>query len=75
MPMIPTTPGHPGTWRRFTAAYARFLSHLLVVSVAILVIPVSLQIFSRFTALLPHYIWTEEMARFLFAAVGHAPEP
>jgi TRAP-type transport system small permease protein len=30
------------------------------------VIPVSLQIFSRFTALIPSYIWTEEMARFLF---------
>ena len=32
----------------------------------ILVIPVSLQIFSRYTALIPSYIWTEEMARFLF---------
>ena len=29
-------------------------------------IPVSLQIFSRYTALIPSYIWTEEMARFLF---------
>jgi TRAP-type C4-dicarboxylate transport system permease small subunit len=53
-------------WRKMTAWYSAFLSLLLVVSVAILVIPVSLQIFSRFTALLPHYIWTEEMARFLF---------
>jgi TRAP-type C4-dicarboxylate transport system permease small subunit len=34
--------------------------------VAILVIPVSLQIFSRYTAFIPSYIWTEEMARFLF---------
>ena len=33
---------------------------------AILVIPVTLQIFSRYTALIPSYIWTEEMARFLF---------
>ena len=33
---------------------------------AILIIPVSLQIFSRYTALIPTYIWTEEMARFLF---------
>jgi TRAP-type C4-dicarboxylate transport system permease small subunit len=30
------------------------------------VIPVSLQIFSRYTELSPSYIWTEEMARFLF---------
>jgi TRAP-type C4-dicarboxylate transport system permease small subunit len=53
-------------WRKFTAVYAALLSWLLVLSVAILVIPVSLQIFSRYTALIPSYIWTEEMARFLF---------
>jgi TRAP-type C4-dicarboxylate transport system permease small subunit len=35
-------------------------------SVAILVIPVTLQIISRYTDLIPAYIWTEEMARFLF---------
>jgi TRAP-type C4-dicarboxylate transport system permease small subunit len=53
-------------WRRFTAWYGQALSWLLVVSVAILIIPVSLQIFSRYTELIPSYIWTEEMARFLF---------
>jgi TRAP-type C4-dicarboxylate transport system permease small subunit len=53
-------------WRKFTAAYNWLLSWLLVISVAILIIPVSLQIFSRYTALIPSYIWTEEMARFLF---------
>ena len=53
-------------WRRLTAWYGAFLSWLLVISVAVLVVPVTLQIFSRFTALIPHYIWTEEMARFLF---------
>ena len=53
-------------WRRFTQAYATLLSWLLAFSIAILVIPVSLQIFSRYTALIPSYIWTEEMARFLF---------
>jgi TRAP-type transport system small permease protein len=56
----------PSLWRQFTAFYAALLSWLLVFSVAILVIPVSLQIFSRYTALIPSYIWTEEMARFLF---------
>lgn len=56
----------PSAWRRFTAAYARLLTVLLGLSVAILVFPVTLQIFSRFTSLLPHYIWTEEMARLLF---------
>lgn len=56
----------PGAWRRFTAAYAMLLDWLLGLSVAILVMPVALQIFARFTDLLPHYIWTEEMARLLF---------
>lgn len=59
-------PSQRSLWRRFTAAYAALLSWLLAISVAVLVIPVSLQIFSRFTAIIPHYIWTEEMARFLF---------
>jgi TRAP-type transport system small permease protein len=53
-------------WRSFTQAYATLLSWLLALSIAILVIPVSLQIFSRYTSLIPSYIWTEEMARFLF---------
>ena len=52
--------------KRITAAYSRLLSWLLATAVAILIIPVSLQIFSRYTALIPSYIWTEEMARFFF---------
>jgi len=52
--------------RVFTLWYARVLSWLLAFSVAVLIIPVSLQIFSRYTQLIPSYIWTEEMARFLF---------
>jgi len=64
--MTSATPPVPGAWRRFTAAYATLLNGLLGLSVAILVFPVTLQIFSRFTDLLPHYIWTEEMARLLF---------
>ena len=56
----------PSLWRRFTAAYAALLSWLLVFTIAVLIIPVSIQIFSRYTALIPSYIWTEEMARFMF---------
>ncbi|HZM37262.1 MAG TPA: TRAP transporter small permease [Burkholderiales bacterium] len=52
--------------RKITRWYSRLLSWLLVATVAILVVPVSLQIFSRYTALIPSYIWTEEMARFCF---------
>lgn len=54
-----------GLVRRAADAYARLLSTLLAISVLILVFPVTLQVVSRQTALLPHYIWTEEMARFL----------
>jgi TRAP-type C4-dicarboxylate transport system permease small subunit len=53
-------------FRTITFWYARLLSWLLAASVAILIVPVSLQIFSRYTALIPAYIWTEEMARFFF---------
>jgi TRAP-type C4-dicarboxylate transport system permease small subunit len=56
----------PGVWRQLTSIYAALLSWVVVISVAILVVPVSLQIFSRYTAIIPSYIWTEEMARFLF---------
>jgi TRAP-type C4-dicarboxylate transport system permease small subunit len=59
-------PGAPSLWRRLTDWYGWLLSQLLVISIAILVVPVSLQIFSRYTELIPSYIWTEEMARFLF---------
>ena len=47
-------------------AYSRLLTWLMVATVAVLVFPVSLQVFSRYTALIPAWIWTEEMARFLF---------
>lgn len=50
----------------FSLYYGQLLNVLLALSVLILVFPVALQIFSRFTSLIPHYIWTEEMARFLF---------
>jgi TRAP-type C4-dicarboxylate transport system permease small subunit len=53
-------------YKTFTRWYAQLLSWVLVVSVAILIIPVSMQIFSRTIPLIPAYIWTEEMARFLF---------
>lgn len=53
-------------YRKFTAAYAKLLSWVLAASVAILIVPVSMQIFSRTIPLIPSYIWTEEMARLMF---------
>jgi len=54
------------SWRRFTAFYARLLEFLLACCVGVLIIPVTLQVLARYTPLVPNYIWTEEMARFLF---------
>jgi TRAP-type C4-dicarboxylate transport system permease small subunit len=46
--------------------YHRILVWLLAATVGILILPVTLQTFSRYTELLPSYIWTEEASRFLF---------
>jgi TRAP-type C4-dicarboxylate transport system permease small subunit len=47
----------------------RLLHFLLITTVLLLIIPVSLQIFSRFTELIPRYMWTEEMSRLFFFLV------
>ena len=44
----------------------RALQVLVTVLLMALVVPVVLQILSRFTELIPRYIWTEEVARFCF---------
>ncbi len=38
----------------------------MAATVAILIVPVTLQVVSRYTALIPAWIWTEELSRFLF---------
>jgi len=45
--------------------YYRLLKLLLGGLMAVLIIPVTMQIVSRFT-IVPRYIWTEEIARFCF---------
>src|SRR5262249_536563 len=52
--------------RKFIDAYYRLLCALLGASVAVLVVPVTIQMISRLTGLIPAWIWTEELARFLF---------
>ena len=52
--------------KQLLASYTRLLNGLLVACVAILIVPVTLQVVSRFTGLIPSYIWTEELSRFLF---------
>jgi TRAP-type C4-dicarboxylate transport system permease small subunit len=52
--------------RKIIDGYYNLLTVLLGLSVGLLIVPVTLQMISRFTALIPAWIWTEEMARFLF---------
>ena len=52
--------------RRLIDLYDRFLKVLLTALMALLLVPVTLQILSRYTGLIPRYIWTEELARFCF---------
>ena len=47
--------------RKIISWYSRLLRWLLALAVGILIFPVSLQIFSRYTELIPSYIWTEEI--------------
>jgi TRAP-type transport system small permease protein len=51
---------------RLIGAYHRALGWLLAATVGILILPVTLQTFSRYTELIPSYLWTEEASRFLF---------
>lgn len=49
--------------------YYRFLKLMLTLLITVLIVPVAMQILSRYTGLIPRYIWTEEIARFCFVWV------
>jgi TRAP-type C4-dicarboxylate transport system permease small subunit len=46
--------------------YYQILKIVLTVLMGLIIVPVSLQILSRYTGVIPRYIWTEEVARFCF---------
>ena len=50
----------------FLERYSRLLKAVLTLLMALMIVPVSLQILSRHTGIIPRYIWTEEVARFCF---------
>jgi len=52
--------------KRILDGCQRLLTWLMAGAVGILIIPVTLQVVSRYTALIPAWIWTEELSRFLF---------
>jgi TRAP-type transport system small permease protein len=51
---------------RLLDAYLRLLRWLVTALLGVMIVPVTLQIVSRYTGLIPRYIWTEEAARFCF---------
>jgi len=52
--------------KKLLDGYAAVLGWLLVGTVAVLLVPVTMQVISRYTQLIPSYIWTEELSRFVF---------
>jgi TRAP-type transport system small permease protein len=55
---------HGKPMRKFIDWLYRGLQGLLTFLIAILIVPVTMQIVARYTDMIPNYIWTEEMARF-----------
>ena len=47
-------------------SYYRMLKILLTLLMLLMIVPVLLQILSRYSGIFPRYIWTEEVARFCF---------
>jgi len=56
----------PSIIGRIIDGYYRFLRFLATCLMGAIIVPVTLQIFSRYIGLIPRYIWTEELARFCF---------
>lgn len=46
--------------------YYRLLQVVLTLLMGLLIVPVTMQILSRYTGIIPRFIWTEEIARFCF---------
>ncbi len=52
--------------KQLLAKLDELMAALLIFAILLLLVPVSLQIFSRYTDIIPRYMWTEEMSRFFF---------
>jgi TRAP-type transport system small permease protein len=50
--------------RALNALLYRGIQKLITLLIAVMIVPVTLQILSRFVEVIPRYIWTEEVARF-----------
>ena len=52
--------------KRLNDIVYRILQLLITLLMGLLILPIILQIVSRFSPAIPHFIWTEEIARFCF---------
>lgn len=52
--------------RTLIQRYCQLLQFLLALLMGLLLVPVAMQIVSRYVGFIPRYIWTEEIARFCF---------
>ena len=52
--------------KKIIDGYFSFLQIVLTMLMGILIIPVTMQIASRYSDFIPRYIWTEELSRFCF---------
>lgn len=56
----------PPFMKRLLDSYCRLLKVVLTLLLGLMILPVLVQIISRYTGIIPRYIWTEEVARFCF---------
>ena len=52
--------------KKIIDGYFSFLQIVLTMLMGMLIIPVTMQIFARYSDIIPRYIWTEELSRFCF---------
>lgn len=51
---------------RILEAFCQGLRFAVGILIAFLIVPVAMQVIARYTGLLPVYLWTEELAKFIF---------
>ncbi|MBY8975939.1 TRAP transporter small permease subunit [Rhodobacteraceae bacterium NNCM2] len=52
--------------KRVLEAFCQLLRIAVGVLIAVLIVPVAMQVVARYTGLIPVYLWTEELATFIF---------
>lgn len=51
---------------RLLESYCQLIRILVGVLIAVLIVPVTMQVLARYTGIIPTYLWTEELATFIF---------